>query len=109
MKLLGKYKLMIQDLQELQPNLSFTQSQMIAAMATVQQDKKWTDGFKDTQEAKHHGKTIAKRIRAACRHVQQGVGRKQRPKWVVDYDFAAERSDDDEEDPHADCVHIAPR
>jgi hypothetical protein len=95
-KKLTKHAVFIRDLIVAQKNLSFTQIGMAAAVAQVQNSNGWTSSFKDDGEATHHATTVAKRIRAACRHVSQAMSKKTPPKWVFKLGFAEVQNDVEE-------------
>jgi len=100
--MLMRFGALFQDLAKLQPNLAFTQSSMTWACKDIMNQKNVVWKL-DKSQQKEQPATMARRLRSACRHVQQAMIKTKKPRWVVDMmqldpaDIDANTRDDDED------------
>jgi hypothetical protein len=70
-----------QKLHKLQNNLSFNKTTMTAANKAVMEKKQEEWQLTDQQDLEQP-KVLANRLRLACRHVSQALGKKTSPQWI---------------------------
>jgi hypothetical protein len=80
-QMLLKYGGIMRTLHSLQANLSFNKTTMQSAMEGIL-EKKNGEWLLDEAEQKSQPEVLCKRLRAACRHAGQALGRKDAPAWV---------------------------
>jgi hypothetical protein len=80
-QLLVKYSPVMRTLKSLQANLSFNKSTVTAAMKAIL-EKKNGEWCLNEAERLSQPEVMTKRLRAACRHAGQALGRKDPPSWV---------------------------
>ena len=80
-KVLKHYAAVWQQLHKLQNNLSFSQTTMIAAAKAIL-DKNQDEWNLSDKARLEQPKVISNRLRLACRHVCQALGKKTSPAWI---------------------------
>lgn len=65
-------------LRKLQPNMSFLQKTLEAALLDLAKRRGWSDEYTFAEK-------VAKRIRCMCRHVYQAISKKKIPAWVCSF------------------------
>ena len=79
-----KHRWLVQELQLLQPNLSFSQTDMRLQLQRLASQRKASWNF-TLEDIENFSVQMAKRIRTMCRHVSQSQRRAKLPKWVENY------------------------
>lgn len=81
-KVLRRHAAMFRDLRRLAPNMSFSQSLMVAACKIISRNKNAEWNLTDDQ-IKRQTKALATRLRIACRHVSQAARKPKLPAWCA--------------------------
>ena len=93
-KTLEKHGAVFVKLREAQENLAFSQKELAAALKKIAASKAWPLTTKEFDEL---AAVTARRLRCACRHVSQALGRSSWPKWLENI-FGEKPADDEGED-----------